>query len=203
MGCKQSNAKRYRYEEPRPHTEFFSHQFLKQKYAARLKHNTIDKHSGIKHVSMYLAQTGNTDNTFKIKSPKSGPSSSSVYVHNIQPEEPPQNSAVHSVQKVTSMEKEIEILKMNNKITLEKLENIMNKLNVSDESGLASSMIFSQGKELDHEEYDMGQPMDDEALKEFTLSKDQIKEHKWNHIEIKEKYNFDLTRPGGEDKDLL
>lgn len=198
MGCKQSKAKRYRYDAPRPHTEFFSHQFLQRKYTDRLKHNTIDKHNGVKYVSAYLAQSGNTNNTFKMKSPKSGPSTSSVYVHNVN-----QEASIHSAQKVTNMEKEIEMLKMNNKLTLEKLENVMNKLNVSDETGLASSMIYSEGKDLEDEEYDMGQPMDDIALKEFTLSQDQIKEHKWNHIEINEKYNFDLTRDGGEDTDLL
>ena len=114
MGCKQSKAKRYRYEAPRPHTEFFSHQYLKRKYAERLKHNTFDKHNGIKHVSAYLAQTGNTtNNTFKIQSPTSGSSSPSLYVHNIQHKESPSNPVVHSVEKVASMEKEIEYRERN------------------------------------------------------------------------------------------
>ena len=40
-------------------------------------------------------------------------------------------------------------------------------------------------------------------LLEFTLSKNQLDEHKWNHIEIKDEFNFDLTKDGGEHNDLL
>ena len=56
---------------------------------------------------------------------------------------------------------------------------------------------------MEDAEYDIGQPMDEGSLSDFTLTKDQIAEHKWNHVEISEEYNFDLTQNEGEHIDLL
>ena len=213
MGCNNSKARRYQYEAPRPHTEFFSHQYLKQKYAHRLIHNTTDAHhnknnNNVKHLSSYLdPHNDNKSNNSQAYISKQSPSSSSVYKVHLKQHS---SSSVVTLEdhhkqteRVLQMQEEIDTLKMNNKLTLEKLENIMNKLDVTDESGLASSMMYTKNGELENEEYNMGQPMDDDALLEFTLSKNQLDEHKWNHIEIKDEFNFDLTKDGGEHNDLL
>lgn len=215
MGCNNSKARRYQYEAPRPHTEFFSHQYLKQKYAHRLIHNTTDAHhnknnNNVKHLSSYLdPNNNNKSNNSQAYTSKQSPSSSSSSVYKVHLKQHSSSSVVtledhhKQTETVLQMQEEIDTLKMNNKLTLEKLENIMNKLDVTDESGLASSMMYTKNGELENEEYNMGQPMDDDALLEFTLSKNQLDEHKWNHIEIKDEFNFDLTKDGGEHNDLL
>ena len=213
MGCNNSKARRYQYEAPRPHTEFFSHQYLKQKYAHRLIHNTTDAHhnknnNNVKHLSSYLdPHNNNKSNNSQAYISKQSPSSSSVYKVHLKQHSSSSVVTLEDYHKQTEtvlqMQEEIDTLKMNNKLTLEKLENIMNKLDVTDESGLASSMMYTKNGELENEEYNMGQPMEDDALLEFTLSKNQLDEHKWNHIEIKDEFNFDLTKDGGEHNDLL
>ena len=77
------------------------------------------------------------------------------------------------------------------------------KLDIQDDSGLASSMLFTKAEDMEDAEYDIGQPMDEGSLSDFTLTKDQIEDHKWNHVEINEEYNFDLTQNDGEHIDLL
>eukprot|EP00944_MAST-04C_sp_MAST-4C-sp1_P004855 g4855.t1 len=174
MGCHHSKARKYHYDAPKPHTHHFSHHFLNER--AQRRANT-----GAKTSSRAPARMATS--TYKVYTSKT--------------------SGFDDSEEVSRMQREIDTLKTNHKLTLEKLETLMSKLDIQDDTGLASSMLFTKAEDMEDAEYDIGQPMDEGSLSDFTLTKDQIAEHKWNHVEISEEYNFDLTQNEGEHIDLL
>ena len=98
MGCHHSKARKYHYDAPKPHTHHFSHHFLNER--AQRRANT-----GAKTSSRAPARMATS--TYKVYTSKT--------------------SGFDDSEEVSRMQQEIDTLKTNHKLTLEKLETLMSK----------------------------------------------------------------------------